>query len=82
MNLDTIINFLHQNKEVLHNEYSVEKIGVFGSYAKHEEKEGSDIDFFVKFSKKSFETKIDIVTEHKNMRPSLKREIESSIVYG
>lgn len=96
MDLSTIIDFLHQNKETLHNEYNIDKIGVFGSYAKHEEKEDSDIDFFVKFSKKSyrnlaklynffeksFERKIDIVTEHKNMRPALKREIESSVIYG
>lgn len=29
--------------------YKPEKIGIFGSFARHEETEGSDIDIFVKF---------------------------------
>lgn len=96
MTLKSIISFLHEHKDELQRDYHVEQIGVFGSYAKHLEKEDSDIDFFVKFSQKSyrnltklysyfekaFDTKVDIITEHKNMRPSLKREIERSIVYG
>lgn len=96
MTLDSIINFLHEHKDELKQDYHVEEIGIFGSYAKHQEKESSDIDFFVKFSQKSYRNltrlydyfekafgkKIDIITEHKNMRPSLRREIQSSIIYG
>jgi predicted nucleotidyltransferase len=96
MTLDLIINFLHEHKDELKQDYHVEKIGIFGSYAKNQEKESSDIDFFVKFSQKSycnltrlydyfekaFGKKVDIITEHKNMRPSLRREIQSSIIYG
>ena len=96
MTLNSIISFLHEHKDELKRDFHVEKIGVFGSYAKQMEKEDSDIDFFVKFSHKSyrnltklytyfekaFNAKVDIITEHKNMRPSLKREIESSIIYG
>ncbi|MDD3856365.1 nucleotidyltransferase family protein [Sulfurimonas sp.] len=96
MTLDSIINFLHDHKDELHRDYHVEKIGIFGSYAKHQEKESSDIDFFVEFSQKSYRNltrlydyfekafgkKIDIITENKNMRPSIRREIQSSIIYG
>ncbi len=96
MKLDDIVTFLNEHKDELHSKFGVEKIGVFGSYAKDRENEKSDIDFFVKFSKKSFKnltqlysyfenvfhTKIDIITEHKNMRPSLRREIENSVIYG
>ena len=96
MTLDLIINFLHEHKDELKQDYHVEKIGIFGSYAKNQEKESSDIDFFVEFSQKSYRNltklydyfekafgkKVDIITEHKNMRPSLRREIQSSIIYG
>ncbi len=95
MTLDLIINFLHEHKDELKQDYHVEKIGIFGSYAKNQEKESSDIDFFVEFSQKSYRNltklydyfekafgkKVDIITEHKNMRPSLRREIQSSIIY-
>ncbi len=96
MNLDTVTNFFKTHAEELEKKYHVQKIGVFGSYAKHQENLQSDIDLYVTFSKKSFrnlaglydfcenafEKKVDIVTEHKNLRPALRREIESSIIYG
>lgn len=96
MTLDFIITFLHDHKEELQRDYCVEKVGIFGSYAKRQAKEDSDIDFFVKFSQKSyrnltrlydyfekmFDAKIDIITEHRNIRPALRREIESSVIYG
>lgn len=96
MDLQSILQFLQEHKEELKTNFGVEKVGVFGSVAKEQNSPQSDIDFFVVFSKKSFRnlarlyayfenafnTKIDIVTDHKNMRQSLRREIENSIVYG
>ena len=96
MTLESIIAFLREHREELKAQFGVERVGVFGSYAKQHATAESDIDFFVVFSKKSFKnlarlytyfehafgTKVDIVTDHKNMRPSLRREIEKSVVYG
>lgn len=96
MTLEDIIKFLQEHKQEIHADFGVERLGVFGSHAKREATPLSDIDFFVVFSQKSFRnltrlygylekafnTKIDIVSDHKHMRPALRREIEKSVIYG
>jgi len=49
--LDTkdIILTLKQNKEELYKQFFVQNIGVFGSFARNEQKDNSDIDFLVEF---------------------------------
>lgn len=42
-----IISFLKANKDLLHEQYHVNKIGIFGSFARDEATEKSDIDFLV-----------------------------------
>jgi uncharacterized protein len=44
-----IINFLRSNKERI-NSYGVQKIGLFGSFVKNEQKNESDIDILVEFN--------------------------------
>ena len=50
INKDKIIETLKKEKEKL-KEKGVKKIGLFGSYAKDKQKNGSDIDFLVEFNK-------------------------------
>ncbi len=47
---DKILSVLKNNKPALQN-LGVEEIGLFGSYAKNEAKEKSDIDIFTKLNK-------------------------------
>ncbi len=70
-----IISFLKKEKDVL-DKFEVKRIGLFGSYARGEQKKGSDIDFVVDFKnptfdnfmslnsflENSFRKKIDILT--------------------
>lgn len=70
-----IMSFLKQNKNKL-DRYTVKRIGLFGSYARDEQKKNSDIDLVVEFKKptldnfmdlssfleSSFEKKVDILT--------------------
>ena len=50
MNKDVIETL--KNLDVrLNDEFGVSKIGIFGSYARGEEKEGSDIDLLVEFNR-------------------------------
>ncbi len=42
-----ILLFLSKNKAYLHKQFCVEKIGLFGSFARDEANEKSDIDFLV-----------------------------------
>lgn len=52
---NNILEILKGNKEYLVNRFSVNKIGLFGSYARNEVHEKSDIDILVTFSEPTFD---------------------------
>ncbi|NPA81358.1 MAG: hypothetical protein GXO31_01990 [Epsilonproteobacteria bacterium] len=95
MTKEEILQFLKDNKSYLQSKFSVEKIGLFGSYAKNKNKEDSDIDFYVilknrtldnmtglwLYLEKKLQRKIDIVYNHPQIRDGLKKEIEQEIIY-
>jgi predicted nucleotidyltransferase len=47
---EEIIKFLKENQPYLRNKFSVIEIGLFGSFARDEQNENSDIDILVVFS--------------------------------
>lgn len=85
-----LIAILKKHDDTIKRKYGVKKIGVFGSFARGEEKENSDIDVLVDFKEgaKTFDNfmelkffledlfgrKIDLVTV-KALRPQLKEDI-------
>ncbi len=46
---DEILSFLRERKDELFSEYQLVKIGLFGSFARNEGTEDSDIDLIVEF---------------------------------
>lgn len=50
LNKNDILHFLRTNKSYLHNQFFVEQIGIFGSFARDEANDKSDIDFLVEIS--------------------------------
>ena len=96
LNKDFILDFFATHKDELREKYSLVKIGLFGSYAKGQATDQSDIDIYAEFEDKkfrniagawnyleeSFGTKIDLLYPHKNMRDSLKQNIEREVIYG
>jgi len=44
-----ILNYLRVNKDRLMQEYHLTKLGLFGSHARHEQHQGSDIDIVIEF---------------------------------
>jgi len=44
---DNIISFLKENKQIIQEKYDVEKIALFGSFARDEASKDSDIDIIV-----------------------------------
>jgi hypothetical protein len=54
-----IIKILRKQTDIL-RKYGVKKIGLFGSYVRGEQKEGSDIDFLVEFEEPSFDNFMDL----------------------
>jgi predicted nucleotidyltransferase len=94
MTKEEILNFLKDNKVRFQKEYDVERIGLFGSFAKDLAKDSSDIDIYVEMKadffklsnlKSSIEEnlhhKVDLVRKHKNIKPLLLEEIKKDIIY-
>jgi predicted nucleotidyltransferase len=91
----SILNYLKNNYSEFQEKYQVEKIGLFGSYARSEETESSDIDIFVQMKPSLFKMvaikdkieadlnkKVDIVREHKNMKPFFLQMIKKDLIYA
>ena len=89
-----ILNYLKEHYSEFKNKYNVEKIGLFGSYARDEATENSDIDIFVKMKPSLFDMvaikeqiendldrKVDIVREHKNIKPIFLKMIQKDLIY-
>ena len=90
-----ILNYLKEHYSEFKNKYSVEQIGLFGSYARDEASENSDIDIFVKMKPSLFNMvaikehiendlnrKVDIMIEHKNIKPILLKMIQKDLIYA
>lgn len=95
VNKDLILDFLRENKDYLRDKYGVEQIALFGSYARGEEKEDSDVDLLVKVRKKSFDNRFDIkefleknlnrkvdLGYFDSVRPFIMRVIEEELIYA
>lgn len=90
-----IIEYIKSHREEIKN-FGVEKIGIFGSYAREENTEKSDIDFLVKFAnvkskyyayfglknylEDNFHKKIDLCREE-DIKSEFKEEIQRSVIY-
>jgi predicted nucleotidyltransferase len=92
-NKEDILKFLKQNKHKIQNDYKVNKIALFGSYARDEATENSDIDILVDmvpsfdnffdlkyFLEDEFKIKVDLGKE-KNLRLYIKNKIQEDLIY-
>ena len=92
--LEDIEKVLRKHKNYLKENFSVKKIGIFGSYTRGEETSKSDVDILVEFSEplgweffdlKDFleeilSKKVDLVTEN-GIRPQMKEKILNEVIY-
>jgi len=90
MTKNEILNELSKNKSYIEQNFEVDKIGLFGSYAKGKQTEESDIDIYVEFKHKTFDNlaglwnyleelyhkKIDLYHKHKNNNRISERTIK------
>jgi len=94
MTKTNILSILKSHKTEFANKYGVEHIGVFGSVARDEATENSDVDIIAQmppsFSslielqdelEKEFGTKVDLVTLHNNMRPRFRERILNEAIF-
>ena len=93
--MDEVILKLKKYKPILYSKYGVKKIGVFGSVARGDAKEESDIDIVVEINilnpfilldlkdelKKILNRDIDLVRMRKHLNPALKQRIRKEVIY-
>jgi hypothetical protein len=54
-----ILKALREHEDLL-RKYSVKRLGLFGSYARGQQKRGSDVDFLVDFERPTYDNFIDL----------------------
>lgn len=93
--LEEIKQWLKQHRSLLQERYKVQELGIFGSYARQEQTEASDVDLLVEFSETpsllkfvnlenylsdNLGVKVDLV--HKSgLKPRIGERILAEVVY-
>ncbi len=90
-----ILSYLRQSRERFAQLYSVRRIGIFGSIARGEAREGSDLDVLVEMSEPTFDRYMDLKFELEDafgtsvdlvlsdtMKERLRPIIEQEVVYA
>jgi len=93
-----ILAFLSQNKRLFRDKFHIIRIGIFGSYAREEQKTGSDIDLLVEFEdntqdlyelktqlKEFFRHNLDLevdICREKYIKPGIKNSILREAIYA
>jgi predicted nucleotidyltransferase len=92
---DKILAYLKNHKDEFAQKYHISEVALFGSFARDENHEKSDIDiaintklsdYFLLYDlkeslEKAFQRKVDIVRLREDMNPSLKKRILKDGIY-
>ena len=95
LNKKNILSFLRENKPLFKNQFNIDEIVLFGSYARDEATEKSDVDILIESPKKSFNslvslrkllekkfgTKVDIMYID-SVHPFIMRFLKEDMVYA
>lgn len=95
MNRDDIVSFISIHKSEFEQKFGVKRIGLFGSYARGDVREGSDIDIVIELKKpdlffligvkqafeEALEKKVDVVRLRDKMNRFLRQRIERDVIY-
>ena len=93
--MEEMLKILRNELPYLREKFNVKSIGIFGSYVRNEQKESSDVDILIEFSKpigfikfmeleeylnKKLGVKVDLVTSDA-LKPIIKPQIMREVVY-
>jgi predicted nucleotidyltransferase len=91
---DDILTFLRDNKERFAEQYGVTRLGLFGSFARNEATEESDVDVCVEMPpvffdieavreelETSFRRRVDVVRLREELRELFKKRLERDTIY-
>lgn len=93
---EDFVKLLREYKAQSASKYGIEEIGIFGSVARGEHHEGSDVDVYVKMIHPNlfllsgikqdleavFGCPVDVIRKRDSLKPLLKRNIERDCVYA
>ena len=94
--LSEIKEILRKHKKELKETYKVKSIAIFGSYARNEQTETSDIDILIDYYEPIsllklielenylsdlLEIKVDLITKNSIHNPYVKKSIEEDLIY-
>jgi predicted nucleotidyltransferase len=95
-NISEIVAYLRANKAFFHEKFGVTRMGVFGSFARGEQRIESDIDLVVDFEKakkdihnfmklkrlleKELSKNVDLGFEH-SLKPIVRERIKGKVIY-
>ena len=81
------IQIIRDHAPELQSRFGIQSLSLFGSVARNEQHEGSDVDLFVKMPPKFFnyieaseylrkilECDVDLISDHRNLRPFLENK--------
>ncbi|MDR1974121.1 MAG: nucleotidyltransferase domain-containing protein [Bacteroidales bacterium] len=88
------INLLHDYKQKHATEYGIDRMGIFGSVARGEHAENSDVDVYYEGDEKGLKsirmiidlekllgTRVDVIRKHNNLKPRFVERIMRDIIY-
>ena len=94
---EAVLNFIRENREFLARHFHIRKIGLFGSFARDEQRPDSDIDLVVEFEENTpdlYDLKEELreffrsrfhrgvdIAREKYLKPYARKEIMSEAVY-
>ena len=92
---DQILSYLKEYKDKNRKKFYINKIGIFGSFARDEQSKESDLDIVVDMDKPNlislssimldikehFKSEVDIVALWDKMNPRLKKRIDKEAIY-
>ena len=94
MKREEALEILRNQKPILQERFGVSRVGVFGSVARDEAKDDSDVDVVVDMTpdlflmvhvkellEAAFHTPVDVIRYREQMNPSLKKRIDREAVY-
>ena len=95
MDKNQIISSIKAEKPYLLKQFGVEEIAIFGSYARDEQHEDSDVDILVStkiktlnnyfslldYLESKIQKKIDLVTKHKGLSERFSKLISKDMIY-
>jgi uncharacterized protein len=93
--LEEIKQILRQSKPLLQEQYQITQLGIFGSYARGEQTQESDVDVLIDYDRaptlfklvelrdylsSAIGLKVDIVTQN-GLKPRIRERVLSEVVY-